>query len=369
MGVYKRGSSKYWYIQFQFNNKTYVRSSKTTEKSVAKQVEREWRRKLHAEAELGIRERIKLADALDQYVDSKTRIASHQNIQYRANRLADHFGPGKYLDELTYADLESLQRDELASGNGGHTINHLYTILRGTRKHVARNGYAVPNVEFPSVAIPRKPMRYLSLDEEAALLRELDTARLSKGMSANHRNQAVVRHDMQDNYDLVVLLLDTGARYSEIAKLRWPQVDLAERAIHLWRPKVSNESILYLTDRAFAVMSRRARHSNSRYVFENRNGKARNYAPIAIRKAFHRAGLDDCTIHTLRHTHASRLIQNGMSIYEVKEILGHADIKTTMRYAHLEQRTVSARARDVIDSFISCQAVPSVPNFTDDEKY
>lgn len=348
MGVYKRGSSKYWYIQFQFNNKTYVRSSKTTEKSVAKQIEREWRRKLHAEAELGVQERIKLVDALDQYVDSKTGIASHQNIQYRANRLADHFGPGKYLDELTYADLESLQRHERNIGIGGHTINHLFTILRGTRKHAARNGYAVPNVEFPSVVIPKRPLRYLSLEEEASLLRELDPARISKGMSMNCRNQAIVRQDMQDNYDLIVLLLDTGARYSEIAKLCWSQVDLAERAIHLWRAKVSNESILYLTDRAFAVLSRRTRESNGRHVFECRNGKARNYAPISIRKALRRAGLHDCTIHTLRHTHASRLIQNGMSIYEVKEILGHADIKTTMRYAHLEQRSVSARARDVI---------------------
>ena len=59
--------------------------------------------------------------------------------------------------------------------------------------------------------------------------------------------------------------------------------------------------------------------------------------------------LRDCRIHTLRHTHASRLIQNGMSVYEVKEILGHSDIKTTLRYAHLEQRQVSSKARDVIN--------------------
>lgn len=70
---------------------------------------------------------------------------------------------------------------------------------------------------------------------------------------------------------------------------------------------------------------------------------------VSIRKAFQRAGLNDCTIHTSRHTHASRLIQNGINIYEVKEILGHADIKTTMRYAHLEQKNVTSRARDVID--------------------
>jgi site-specific recombinase XerD len=44
------------------------------------------------------------------------------------------------------------------------------------------------------------------------------------------------------------------------------------------------------------------------------------------------------------------LIQNGLNIYEVKEILGHADIKTTMRYAHIEQRTVSFKAREVINN-------------------
>ncbi|WP_132011044.1 tyrosine-type recombinase/integrase [Camelimonas lactis] len=50
-----------------------------------------------------------------------------------------------------------------------------------------------------------------------------------------------------------------------------------------------------------------------------------------------------------RHTHATRLIQNGLSVYEVREVLGHADIKTTMRYAHLEKATVLKKARDVIE--------------------
>ena len=51
----------------------------------------------------------------------------------------------------------------------------------------------------------------------------------------------------------------------------------------------------------------------------------------------------------MRHTHASRLIQNGLSVYEVREILGHTDIKTTMRYAHLESKQVTSKARDVIN--------------------
>ena len=62
-----------------------------------------------------------------------------------------------------------------------------------------------------------------------------------------------------------------------------------------------------------------------------------------------KSGLQGCRIHTLRHTHASRLIQNGMSVYEVREVLGHTDIKTTMRYAHLETKQVTSKARDVIN--------------------
>ena len=104
-----------------------------------------------------------------------------------------------------------------------------------------------------------------------------------------------------------------------------------------------------MTDRVYRILQRRYQYKYELYVFTNRSGGPRGYASISIMKAMRRAGLHDCTIHTLRHTHATRLIQNGMSVYEVKEILGHSDIKTTMMYAHLEQKDVSSRARDVIN--------------------
>jgi integrase len=154
---------------------------------------------------------------------------------------------------------------------------------------------------------------------------------------------------MQDNHDLIILLLDTGARYSEIANIQWKQIDLESRSISLWRSKVSNESIIFMTDRVHEILTRRSVYRSGDHVFTNKAGSARGYSSVAIRKAFRRAGLHDCTIHTLRHTHASRLIQNGLSVYEVRAVLGHTDIKTTMRYAHLEQVSVTQKARDVIN--------------------
>ena len=61
----------------------------------------------------------------------------------------------------------------------------------------------------------------------------------------------------------------------------------------------------------------------------------------------------DFTIHDFRHTCASRLIQNGLSLYEVASILGHRDVQTTQRYAHLECRDVSQRARDIMEALNS----------------
>ncbi|WP_421590751.1 tyrosine-type recombinase/integrase [Shinella sp. M27] len=99
--------------------------------------------------------------------------------------------------------------------------------------------------------------------------------------------------------------------------------------------------------------------TNGETVFANKAGERRGYSAIAIRKAFRRAGLYDCTIHTLRHTHATRLVQNGLTIQEVKAVLGHTDIRTTMRYVHLEQAVVTRKARDIVNAL-------NAVNFTGD---
>ena len=65
-------------------------------------------------------------------------------------------------------------------------------------------------------------------------------------------------------------------------------------------------------------------------------------------------------IHDLRHTCASRLIQNGMSLYEVANVLGHVDIQTTQRYAHLERKDVSQRARDIMEALNSSASVGGI---------
>jgi integrase len=349
MGVVKRGNSKFWYIQFQLRGKTVIKSTRTTDKRAAEQMEREMRRQLHAVEYLGQKERITIHQALETFCEARKGTANHKNVVAQTRVLDRLLKTTRYLDELTSEDLERLKRDRFREGTGPATLKHTLNLIRGAWKYAQRMGYQVGELQFPQVKTPKSRLPYLSVAEEKALLRELDPKREGKRLQPYGERSDEMKRNQQDAYDLVVLLLDTGARYSEIANLEWSQIDLQEHTIRLWRPKVQNESILYMTHRIERVLIRRAERKDDRYVFTSRAGGPRGYACRAIRKAFRRAGLRDCTIHTLRHTHASRLVQNGMTVYEVKEILGHTDIKTTMRYAHLEQRDVSSRARDVIN--------------------
>jgi integrase len=349
MTVVKRGNCKNWYIHFQFNGQTYIQSSRTTNKKIAEQMEIEFKAKLHSQQYQGRKQQITLADAFQQYKLSKQGIASYRNLIAHETVLRRLLPMKKHIDDLKSQDLEKFKRDRIAEGVGAESIKYGLLLIRGTLKFAQQLGYQVSDITFPQIKLPKNSLRYLSDEEERRLLVALDPMRQGAGLPPVAERSEEMQRSLQDAYDLVVLLLDTGARYSEIANIEWTRIDLASRTIHLWRQKVQNENVLYMTDRVFDVLSRRDVTKASQFVFCNRNGDARGYSAMSIRKAIKRAGLRDCRIHTLRHTHVSRLIQNGMSVYEVKEILGHSDIKTTLRYAHLEQRQVTSKARDVIN--------------------
>ncbi len=348
MSVVKRGNSKYWYIQFQMNGQTFIKSSRTTNKRAAEQMEVDWRAKLHAQNYLGHRPAITLGSSIQQYCQSKAGTAFYAGLVSSGKVICRILPSSRKLDELTSQDLEKVKRVRMAEGISAQTVKHNLNLIRGAIKHAKRLGFATPDLDFPELPSRRSAVRFLSNAEEQRLLAALDPLRVERGLAPVHQRDSETMRNAQDAYDLVVLLLDTGARYSEIANIEWRRIDLSNRTIALWRPKVQNEGILYMTDRVYDVLARR-KQSAGQYVFQNRSGGPRGYATQAIRKAFRKAGLMDCRIHTLRHTHASRLVQNGLSVYEVREVLGHTDIKTTMRYAHLEARHVTAKARDVVN--------------------
>lgn len=138
---------------------------------------------------------------------------------------------------------------------------------------------------------------------------------------------------------ILMFLLATGARRSEALTAEWRQVDVENRVwtISATNSKSKKQKHLPLNDAALWVIKQLETKGESALLFPSPvSGKP--FTTIArqwwrLRK---KAGLpSNIRIHDLRHTFASRLVTAGRSLYEVQNLLGHADPRTTMRYAHL----------------------------------
>ncbi len=346
MSLIKRPNSRYWYVQIQIDGRTFVRSTKATDRKTALKIAEKVRADIHQELAFGGQTKtITFGSALRRYVESKSGTPNHRNLISHEKTILKLISGTTPLEIVTTSLIEEYIRHRTTAGYKPQTIKHGVNCIIGAINKARKDGYRCMPIDPPSIKVPNKIVRYLSPAEEHRLLQELSPTRKCNGLG----DSGDVRKHVQDNYDLVVILLDTGARYSEISRIRWNQISLTKKSIDLWRPKVNNQSVLFMTDRVAEILQRRWESRTSEFVFTNKSGGPRGYLVDSIRKALNRAGLHDCTIHTLRHTHATRLIQNGLNLYEVQSVLGHSDIKTTLRYAHLEQAKVTQKARDVIN--------------------
>jgi integrase len=140
-------------------------------------------------------------------------------------------------------------------------------------------------------------------------------------------------------YAFVVLSLQTAARASELLGLRWSDVNLKDGRALLHDTKNGKPRFLPLNAKARDILQELRGDGRIGMVFEE-NGRIIRYHD-RFRKACERAGITDLVPHDLRRTAASLLVQNGVSIAEVAELLGHSNIAITHRaYAHLTTQTI-----------------------------
>lgn len=128
-------------------------------------------------------------------------------------------------------------------------------------------------------------------------------------------------------------------------------VETAKR-IYLFRTKTDNESTLDMPAVVYEVLARRFEHKrdDQLFVFESDDCEShRKYAPGIFRAAYRRAGIRGASIHTMRHTYAAKFIQNGGTLYELQQQLGHSSSSTTQIYAHLAPNQGSARSVAIMD--------------------
>lgn len=341
MALYKRKNSKNYFIQFQLDGKTYIKSTGTSNKQLAERIEAKYRLEVLEQKELGVRESITLEEACNKYLLTKKERRNRKTLQGHIKHIKNYINCTKQFHTITNRDVNDMYLSLMENYKPSY-IKTIFVTFSSIVKQIDDLEYKVPKLKFPKIAIKNEKLRYLTKDEETQLLENLNP---EKRDFVGAESEAI-----EDAHDIVVLLLDTGCRYGEVIRLEWSDIDFNNRTISIYRPKVDNESILHMTDRVYDVLMKRFNEKDTPWIFPaDDKTSARKYPSWAIRNAMNKSGLQDCTVHTLRHTFASRLVQRGVSLYQVSKLLGHSTTKTTQRYAHLEMNNASKNAVDILN--------------------
>ena len=177
----------------------------------------------------------------------------------------------------------------------------------------------------------RKRERFLTEEEFRRLGRLLSEAAAEGGVSV--RAAAAIR-----------LLMLTGCRRNEILTLRWEDVDLDAGELHLRDAKTGPRAVP-LSPSAAKILADLPRVAGSPWVFPGK--KAGDHLSSIDARWYRlraRAGLEDIRLHDLRHSFASRALALGESLPMIGKLLGHSQVETTARYAHLARDSVKDSA-------------------------
>lgn len=243
--------------------------------------------------------------------------------------LRNHVEPlwGKrYLDEITKQDVVKLITDQRKTHAPG-SCNRLLILLRyvfnlSVRWEVA--GMKInPTHGFLLMEENNKKERYLSQEEAQRLY------------------EAVQKSDNPMLQYIIPMLILTGARKREVLDAKWVDFDLERKAWRIPISKSGKARHVPLSDGVLQLLAAVPHDDVCPFVFPNPKTK-KPYVSIfcSWNTARKQAGLADVRIHDLRHSFASFLVNAGRTLYEVQKILGHTQIKTTQRYAHLSQETL-----------------------------
>jgi integrase len=236
--------------------------------------------------------------------------------------------------EITHF-IESMKHKNLAPG----TINRALVLLRYAYKLAQR--WQEPGVDMSawlsikSLKVDNRIERYLTPAQSASLL-------LAVKESLNTQLLFIV-----------AFLIYTGARKREVLEVKWGDINFDQGSWKISKNKSNKIRHVPLSEGALETLGAvrenwLKRHGGSgleaqHFIFANPNtGKPFSSFFYSWDTARTKAGMPQLRVHDLRHSFASFLVNAGRSIYEVQELLGHSDIKTTSRYAHLSRESLKA---------------------------
>lgn len=261
--------------------------------------------------------------------------------------LRNHILPviGKlYMDEINRRHMVGLFASHRETHKPAST-NRIIILCRYIFNCAIR--WEVPLVKNPTEGIAL----YLENNRHERYISSAEAQRLFEAL--NQSDSKMLKY-------IVSMLLLTGARKNEVLQAKWPDFDIERRIWRIEFNKTGRTRHVPISDGVLSLLHSVPRFEGVEYVFPNPDTQ-QPYVQIfsSWDTARKKAGLSDVRIHDLRHSFASFLVNSGRSLYEVQKILGHTQVKTTQRYAHLSQDSLVSAANEVSKAIPLSAMLPS----------
>ena len=318
-----------WWIDFQHHYKRIRKPSLVNTREGACIYEASLRREVAIHGKIQVEKKTEALPSLSDffprwmngYVMANNR-KKEQELQRSVfeRHLLPFFG-GKRLNVISSEDIERYKGLKLSEGLAPKSINNHLVVLHKAFSSAVEWKILQEIPKMRHLKLPEPPFRYLTEQEAKTLIDGL------KGLL----------------HEMVLTALRTGMRYSELTALMWEDVDWENKLITVRRSQVEgvigstkNNRIrrIPMTDDVINLFIQKRQKSG--LVFEeNDHHVVYEVSRRRLRGSCENLGITIITWHDLRHTFASHLVAKGAPLPAVQKLLGHSDIKMTMRYAHL----------------------------------
>ena len=243
---------------------------------------------------------------------------SLERDKYSIKALMTHFEHLK-INQINPMMIETYKRKRLEEKKSCATVNRELAAL----KHMF-------NLARKWKLMRENPMHDVKLFKE-----EKYEMRILEKVEADLLIDAAVEHLKP----IIIVALNSGMRKGEILNLSWNDIDFVKYTIHVKHTKSGKDRILPISSLIAEVL--KGQDMSSKWIFPNPQRKDRALKDISssFKTAYKRCGIEKLRFHDLRHTAATWMVNAGIDLVTIKEILGHSTIQMTMVYCHSSQES------------------------------
>lgn len=258
------------------------------------------------------------------------------------------------LSEIKLKQIERIRTEKIKGGLKPSTVNRVINALRGALSRAVDWGILEihPLAKFKALKVDTgTKARYLSEDEERRLFKalkerdeEIKAARARGNQFRRERGYELMTDLYQFAYadrmtPMVILSLKTGMRRGELFDLHWDDIDFNSHILTI-RGEIAKSSKtrhIPLSPIAFDTLTkwRAQAFAKTGRVFPSDDGGRLDNVKNSWTSILEAAAIQSFRWHDMRHDFASKLVMKGVPLNTVRELCGHADLNTTLRYAHL----------------------------------